>query len=110
METLSDYAKSQPQCAYAAFIYGEQHRFNYFLRTIPGMETYMEPLDKVINKKFLPALFGTPISPTERELFSLPIRSGALGIPIYTEKASSDLEASNDNNCTTCRNYDPTTN
>ena len=94
MEILSEYAKSQPQSAYAAFIYGEQHRFSYFLRTIPGMEKYLEPLDKVINEKFLPALFGTPISPIDRELFSLPIRAGGLGIPIYTEKASSDFEAS----------------
>ena len=41
MEILSEYAKSQPQSAYAAFIYGEQHRFNYLLRTIPGMEKYL---------------------------------------------------------------------
>ena len=66
MEILSEYAISQPQSACAAFIYGEQHRFNYFLRTISGMEKYLEPLDKVINEKFLPALFGTPTSPIDR--------------------------------------------
>ena len=51
MEILSDFAKSQPQSAYAAFIHGEQHRFSYFLRTTPGMEIYMEPLDKMIKDK-----------------------------------------------------------
>ena len=66
MEILSEYAKSQPQSAYAAFIYAEQHRFNYFLRTIPGMEKYLEPLDKVINEKFLPEHFGTHISQIDR--------------------------------------------
>ena len=67
MEILSDFAKSQPQSAYAAFIHGEQHRFSYFLRTIPGMQIYMEPLDKVINDKFIPALFGTPLTHSEEE-------------------------------------------
>ena len=34
MEILSDFAKSQPQSAYAAFIIREQPRFSYFLRKI----------------------------------------------------------------------------
>ena len=94
MEILSDFAKSQPQSAYAAFIHGEQHRFSYFLRTIPGMEIYMEPLDKVVNDKFIPALFGTQLTQSERYLFFLPVRCGWLSIPIFTEKATSDFEAS----------------
>ena len=94
MEILSGFAKSQPQAAYAAFIQGEQHRFSYFLRTLPGMEKYLDPIDKVINEKFLPALFNTPLSSDERELFSLPVRCGGLRIPILTEKASADFEGS----------------
>ena len=47
VEKLAEYAKSQPQAAFAAFIHGEQHRFNYFMRTIPGMEDFMKPLDKI---------------------------------------------------------------
>ena len=46
MDILSDFAKSQPQSADEPYIHGEQHRFSYFLRTIPGMEIYVEPLDK----------------------------------------------------------------
>ena len=88
MEILSDFAKSQPQSAYAVFIHGEQHRFSYFLRTIPGMEIYMEPLDKVINDKFIPTLFGTPLTHSERNLFSLPVRCGGLSIPIFTAKSN----------------------
>ena len=65
MEILSDFVKSQPQFAYAAFIHGEQHRFSYFLRTIAGMEIYMEPLDKVIKDKFILVLFGTPLTQSE---------------------------------------------
>ena len=50
MEILSGFATSQPQAAYAAFIHGEQHRFSYFLGTIPGMEKYLDLLEKVINE------------------------------------------------------------
>ena len=73
VEKLSEYAKTQPHAAFSAFIHGEQHKFTYFMRTIPGMEEHLIPLDKVINDKFLPALFGSRISSVERDLFSLPI-------------------------------------
>lgn len=82
MEKLAEYAKTQPQAAFAAFIHGETHRFSYFLRTIPGMEKFVKPLDEVINDKFLPALIGTSFTGSERELFSLPISLGGLSIPI----------------------------
>ena len=94
LERLSTFAKSQPQAAFAAFIHGEQHRFNFFLRTIPGMHLLMEPLDRIIDDKLLPALFDGPVSPSERELFSLPIREGGLGIPVFSEKGLFDYEAS----------------
>ena len=64
------------------------------MRTIPGMEEHLTPLDKVINDKFLPALFGSRISPVERDLFSLPIRAGGLGIPKFAEKASQEYSTS----------------
>ena len=94
IEKLCIYAKSQPQAAYAAFIHGEQHKFCYFLRTIQGMSQFMQPLDKLINDKFIPTLLDSSITQTERDLFSLPVRLGGLGIPIFTEKATSDYENS----------------
>ena len=63
------------------------------MRTIPGMEEHLTPLDKVINDNFLPALFGSRVSSVERDLFSLPIRAG-LGIPKFAEKASQEYSTS----------------
>ena len=83
---LSEFAKSQPQAAYAAFCFGEQNKFSYFLRTIPEMNELMKPVDKVLMNKFLPAVIGESITENERNLYSLPTRLGGLGIPIYTEK------------------------
>ena len=36
IEKLADYAKMQPQAAYAAFCHGEVPKYTYFLITIPG--------------------------------------------------------------------------
>ena len=72
IEKLCIYAKSQPQAAYAAFIHGEQHKFCYLMRTIQGMSQFMQPLDNLINDKFIPTLLGSSITQTERDLFSLP--------------------------------------
>ena len=94
VEKLSEFAKTQPHAAFSAFIHGEQHKLTYFMRTIPGMEEHLTPLDKVINDKFLPALFGSRISSVERDLFSLPIRAGGLGIPKFAEKASQEYSTS----------------
>ena len=95
VEQLAEFAKTQPQAAYAAFIHGEMHRFTYFLRTIPGMGEFLQPLDDVINQKLLPAILGTnTIQEQERNLYALPIRSGGLGIPIFTDKASNDFHTS----------------
>ena len=88
---LAEFAVTQPHAAFAAFIHGEQHRFRYFMRTIPGMEEYLKPLDDVISHKLLPAIFGTVINNDERELFSLPIREGGLGVPILAEIARSEF-------------------
>ena len=54
----------------------------------------MKPIDEVINEKLLPAIFGTTINDIDRELFTLPIRDGGLGMPILTETARSEYTTS----------------
>ena len=34
IETLAEIAKSEPHAAYAAYLHGEQHKYNYFKRTL----------------------------------------------------------------------------
>ena len=41
LKILSEFAKSQPQATYAAFCFGEQNKFSYFLRTVPEMNHLM---------------------------------------------------------------------
>ena len=55
MSKLAEFAIDETQAAFAAYTHGEMHKFNYFLRTIPGMESYP---DDIINNNFLPEVFG----------------------------------------------------
>ena len=80
-------SKSQPHVAYAAYIHGEQHRY-YVTRTINDITENLKPLDEIINDKFLPALFGRDISDEERELMSLPVKEGGLGIRKINKNSS----------------------
>ena len=94
IKRLSEFARSQPHAAYSAYIHGEQHRFRFFMRTIPGMEVYLKPLDDAINLQLIPALVGSDVSEGERALFSLPIRDGGMGLPILTEAAPTEFLSS----------------
>jgi len=53
---LSEIAKSQPHAAYAAFIHGFVHKFSYLARTIPNIESLLQPLEDSIRLKLIPSL------------------------------------------------------
>ena len=94
LRTLSTYAKSQLQAAYSAFCFGEQNKYSYFLRTVPGMNELMKRFEESIKNELLPSIIGESITDKEKELYCLPTRLGGLGIPSFVEKAENDFENS----------------
>ena len=54
------------------------------MRTIPGFEDYIEPVQDILNDVFVPTLFGQeePMSDALSSLFSLPPRDGGLGMVV----------------------------
>ena len=46
---LSEFAMSQLQAAYAAFSFVVRHKWTYFLRTTPGIEDLLQPLEEAIR-------------------------------------------------------------
>lgn len=80
IEELANIAKEDPQIAYAGYTKGLCHRWKYVQRTIPDIEKLMEPLEDAISNELIPAIVGRKVSPTEREILSLPVRYGGLGI------------------------------
>ena len=81
IERLSTIATTQPHAAYAAFTHGLKHKWTYLIRTIPDIESLLQPLEDAIRHKFLPSLTGqSALSNETRDLLTLPVRHGGLGI------------------------------
>ena len=84
----SNFAKSQPQAAYAAFCFGEQKKYSHFLRTIAGMRELLKPVDKIIQNDLVPSIIGESITENDLlQIYSLPARSGGLGISVFFGKS-----------------------
>ena len=88
---LSKIAADECQNAYAAFIFGVKSRWNYLSRTVPEIESSLQPLKVAIRKEFLPVLTGKAIfGENGRNLLALPTRVGGLGITNPVLHATSD--------------------
>ena len=80
IDQLATIAESQPHAAYSAYIHGYQHKFKYYLRTLRDISDELRPLDEVIFTKLIPAILGSEVNAADRDLFSLPIRLGGIGV------------------------------
>ena len=89
MEVLSKIAETEPHCAYTAFTSGFRGKFNYFLRTIPGIEEYLDPVENIIRTMFIPMICND----NERNILALPPKLGGLGL--INVKESSGMEFRN---------------
>ena len=86
LHVLSEIAKIEPQAAYTCFLSGYKHKFNYYMRTIPGIGKLLRKVDEIILTEFIPAITGGIfITENDRKLSSLAPRLGTLGIPIFEE-------------------------
>ena len=61
-------------------MHGFLFKLNYYPQTTPNIDDFLSPLELAIRQKFLPTVIPHPPSDIERELFSLPISLGGLGI------------------------------
>eukprot|EP00794_Sanderia_malayensis_P008528 gene8528-biopygen6825 len=92
---LSDIAKFYPQSAYCAFTAGFRHKFNSVIRTINNIEHLLEPVENAIRIKLITSLCeGRSGNDLERDLLSLPVKMGGLGIIIVTKISSIEYETS----------------
>ena len=91
---LAEFARSQPQASYAAFTFGLRHRWTYFMRTLPDIETLLQPLERAISDVLIPSLIGRNFSEAERDLVALPVRMGGLGLINPSDRADAEYSAS----------------
>ena len=81
LSKLGDIAKTKPQNAYACLTKGVKHKISSITRTTPSSSALLETSEAIIRESIIPALTsrGEPLT-IERELFSVPLKSGGLGI------------------------------
>ena len=91
---LAEFARSQPQASYAAFTFGLRHRWTYFMRTLPDIETLLQPLERAISDVLIPSLIGRNCSEAERDLVALPVRMGGLELINLFDSADAEYSAS----------------
>ena len=85
LNELSKIAKIEPHLAYTAYIFGFQHKYTFFMRTIPNIEHQLYRLDEAINDFIMYLLNNYWFTDLERLWFSLPTRMGGLGIIIPSQ-------------------------
>ena len=82
IETLSEFAKTQPHAAFAVYTHCTLHKWSFISRTTLGISELLQPVEDAILFCLLSSLTGRDaFSPLERELIALPARLGGLGIP-----------------------------
>ena len=94
LHRLADFAKTQPHAAYSAFAHGMLSQHTYFMRMIPSMHKFIKPVDDVIRLELLPMLLNSIVPEVDRQLYSVPLRHGGLGILILSQIAESQFEVS----------------
>ena len=85
IEKLSTISKTQPHAAYSCYVKGFSHKFTYIMRTIPDISELLYPLNEAIDN-FIRILFNNyEFNTIERQLWSLPVRMGGMGLTIPSE-------------------------
>ena len=91
---IANIANDEPQAALSAYTKSICHRWVFVQRTIGNIGHLFQPLEDCIRENLIPALVGRHVSDIERQIFSLPVRYGGLGITDPTESANREYEAS----------------
>ena len=89
VDVLAEFARTQPQAAFAAFGQGVRHQWSFVARTVPNTADLLAPLEERIRTKFIPAIINrVPPGDIERAMLALPCRDGGLGIVSPSSLAS----------------------
>ncbi len=95
IQDLARIANTEPQLAYAAFVYGTSKKWQYVMRTTPHINHLFGSLDHAIQEVFIPTIIGKHfIDDDMRTILSLPARYGGMNIGVNSEVAHKEYENS----------------
>ena len=75
-------------------MFGLRHRWTYFLRTLPDIAPFLEPLEHAIADLLVPAITENVTTQEEWNLLELPVCLDGLGLVNPARTASQEYEAS----------------
>ena len=82
VQLLASVSKQQPQAAFIGFIKSLQLEWTFLQRVVSDCSSLLIDIEDTIISDFIPSLFGHDCNSLDRQLFSLPLRMGGLGILI----------------------------
>ena len=91
VNSIIEAADTEPQLAYAAYIYGVCRKWNYLMRTTPIIACLLQKIENVIKEYLIPKFIGNHITDDERKIYSLSVKHGGIGIDNPTEIADIEL-------------------
>eukprot|EP00923_Selenidium_pygospionis_P043494 GHVN01075071.1.p1 GENE.GHVN01075071.1~~GHVN01075071.1.p1 ORF type:complete len:406 (-),score=54.57 GHVN01075071.1:192-1409(-) len=91
---LAQLAVQYPHEAYTLFSKSTQHKWGYSLRVGELTDEDLEQVEEAISQQLIPALMGQRTTETDRDLFSLPPRSGGLGLTVPTRNTNLPYDTS----------------
>ena len=93
LHVLSEIEKIESQAAYACFLSSYNHKFNYYLRKIPGIAKLLRKVEEIILTQFIPAITsGVTITENERKLLYLAPQPRGLGVSIFEELCEKEYQ------------------
>ena len=87
IEGISSAAECEPHLGYCAYVYGTCKKWNYLMRTTPGISHLLHDIENTINSRLIPALIGRNIDENYRNIFTLPVRHGGMALENPTKIA-----------------------
>ena len=94
LETLTEFARTEPHAAFGALTHGLRSKYSYILRTVSTAVDYVSVIDKFLEEQLLPVLTGHQrFTADELALLRLPARLGGIGLPFLSFWANNELAA-----------------
>ena len=75
LHVLREIAKIEQQAAHISFFSGSKQKFNYYMRTMPGIGKLLRKVNRVVLTEFIAAVTGRIfITDNGRKMLSLALR------------------------------------
>ena len=89
------FAKTHPHAAYAVYTHGLSHQWKFLLRTVPGIDNLLSPLEAAICNLLIPVFTRKcKVSDNAKDVLALPSHLGGLSLTNPQDKCNHEYAVS----------------